>query len=96
MKKILLMTAALALVALPSAALAADAMATPGKALNMVLLPKFSGNAVFDQAHDGALEAAEGAAEPDRAAVPRAAGVRTPPARSTSSPTPPPRASTRS
>ncbi len=32
--------------------------ATPGKELNMVLLPKFLGNAVFDQAHEGALEAA--------------------------------------
>jgi len=32
--------------------------ATPGKDLNMVLLPKFLGNAVFDQAHEGALEAA--------------------------------------
>jgi len=33
--------------------------ATPGNALNMVFLPKFLGNAVFDQAHEGALEAAE-------------------------------------
>jgi len=32
--------------------------ATPGKELNMVFLPKFLGNAVFDQAHEGALEAA--------------------------------------
>jgi len=32
--------------------------ATPGNALSMVLLPKFLGNAVFDQAHEGALEAA--------------------------------------
>jgi rhamnose transport system substrate-binding protein len=32
--------------------------ATPGNALNMVFLPKFLGNAVFDQAHEGALEAA--------------------------------------
>jgi rhamnose transport system substrate-binding protein len=58
MKKMLLMTAALALVALPTAALA-QSQATPGKSLNMVLLPKFSGNAVFDQAHNGALEAAK-------------------------------------
>jgi rhamnose transport system substrate-binding protein len=35
------------------------AKATPGKELNMVLLPKFLGNAVFDEAHTGALEAAE-------------------------------------
>ncbi len=35
------------------------AKATPGKELNMVLLPKFLGNAVFDEAHAGALEAAE-------------------------------------
>ena len=33
--------------------------ATPGKALKMVLLPKALGNAVFDQAHDGAKEAAK-------------------------------------
>jgi len=32
--------------------------ATPGESLNMVFLPKFLGNAVFDQAHEGALEAA--------------------------------------
>jgi rhamnose transport system substrate-binding protein len=54
----LLMTAALAAIALPAAALA-QSQATPGKALNMVLLPKFSGNAVFDQAHVGAQEAAK-------------------------------------
>lgn len=58
MKKMLLMTAALAAIALPAAALA-QSQATPGKALNMVLLPKFSGNAVFDQAHVGAQEAAK-------------------------------------
>jgi rhamnose transport system substrate-binding protein len=58
MRKILLMTVAFALVALPTAVLA-QSKATPGKALNMVLLPKFSGNAVFDQAHNGALEAAK-------------------------------------
>ena len=59
MRKILLTTAALALLALPSDGFAADAVATanPGKALKMVLLPKFSGNAVFDLAHNGALEA---------------------------------------
>lgn len=33
--------------------------ATPGQELNMVLLPKFLGIAVFDQAHEGALEAHE-------------------------------------
>ena len=33
--------------------------ATPGKALKMVFEPKFLGNAVFDQAHEGALEAAK-------------------------------------
>jgi len=59
MRKILFTTAALALLALPSYAVAADAVATatPGKALKMVLLPKFTGNAVFDLAHNGALEA---------------------------------------
>ena len=57
MKKVLLTSAALALVAVSSAAFAADGKATPGKTLDMVLLPKFSGNAVFDQAHNGAIEA---------------------------------------
>jgi rhamnose transport system substrate-binding protein len=56
-KKMLLTTAALAFIALPGMALAAGGTATPGKALDMVLLPKFSGNAVFDQAHNGAIEA---------------------------------------
>jgi rhamnose transport system substrate-binding protein len=32
--------------------------ATPGESLDMVFLPKFLGNAVFDEAHAGALEAA--------------------------------------
>jgi rhamnose transport system substrate-binding protein len=31
--------------------------ATPGQTVDMVLLPKFVGNLVFDQAHDGAKEA---------------------------------------
>jgi rhamnose transport system substrate-binding protein len=57
MKKMLFATAALALFGLPSGAFAAEATATPGKALGMVLLPKFSGNAVFDLAHNGAREA---------------------------------------
>jgi rhamnose transport system substrate-binding protein len=39
--------------------------ATPGKALNMVFLPKNLGNAVFDEAHDGALEAAKELQNPD-------------------------------
>ena len=33
--------------------------ATPGKSLKFVFLPKFLGNAVFDQAHEGAQEAAK-------------------------------------
>ena len=37
---------------------AAQIKAVPGKALTMLMLPKFLGNAVFDQAHQGALEAA--------------------------------------
>jgi rhamnose transport system substrate-binding protein len=40
--------------------------ATPGKPLKMVLLPKFLGNAVFDQAHDGAEEAAKELQEPEQ------------------------------
>ena len=34
-------------------------MATPGKAVSMVLLPKFLGILPFDQAHKGAEEAAK-------------------------------------
>jgi rhamnose transport system substrate-binding protein len=56
MKKLMMTAAALALLALPSAAFA-QAKATPGKDLKMVLLPKFLGIAVFDQAHNGAVEA---------------------------------------
>ena len=62
----------------------------PGKALDMVLLPKFLGILPFDQAHQGAHEAAEGAAElrsrcSSSGRRPRTAS----PARSSSSPTPP-------
>jgi len=52
-----LIAAALVSMAVTAPAQAADGTATPGKPLKMVLLPKFSGNAVFDQAHMGALEA---------------------------------------
>jgi rhamnose transport system substrate-binding protein len=58
MKKFLTTTAALALVSVMAhAAYAADGKATPGKGIDMVLLPKFLGIAVFDQAHTGAAEA---------------------------------------
>jgi rhamnose transport system substrate-binding protein len=39
--------------------------AVPGQAMKMVLLPKFLGNAVFDQAHEGALEAAKELQNPE-------------------------------
>ena len=39
--------------------------ATPGKSLKMVFLPKALGNAVFDQAHDGASEAAKELQNPE-------------------------------
>src|SRR5262245_57469908 len=39
--------------------------ATPGKAVKMILLPKFLGIAVFDQAHDGAEEAAKELQNPE-------------------------------
>jgi rhamnose transport system substrate-binding protein len=42
----------------PQASQAAGAVAEPGKSLNMVLLPKFLGILPFDQAHQGAKEAA--------------------------------------
>ena len=54
MKKSLLATAALAALAFSGSAFA---QATPGQEVSMVLLPKFLGIAVFDQAHEGALEA---------------------------------------
>jgi rhamnose transport system substrate-binding protein len=61
MRKFLMSAAALALVAaLPQDAFAADAaVATPGKAVSMVLLPKFLGILPFDLAHQGAEEAAK-------------------------------------
>jgi rhamnose transport system substrate-binding protein len=58
MRKIFLAATALAILAMPVAASAQSAAtATPGKALKMVLLPKFLGILVFEQAHQGALEA---------------------------------------
>lgn len=61
MKKYLLATAAMAMaVSVNYGAVAADAaMAKPGEALDMVLLPKFLGILPFDQAHQGAEEAAK-------------------------------------
>jgi rhamnose transport system substrate-binding protein len=56
MTKSLLATAALMALALSGSAFA-QATATPGQKVSMVLLPKFLGIAVFDQAHKGALEA---------------------------------------
>jgi rhamnose transport system substrate-binding protein len=56
MKKLLLTTAALAMLALlPQGAFAGDIAS--GKDVKMVLLPKFLGIVPFDQAHQGALEA---------------------------------------
>lgn len=56
MKKLLLTTAALAMLALlPQVGFAGDI--APGKEVKMVLLPKFLGILPFDQAHQGALEA---------------------------------------
>jgi rhamnose transport system substrate-binding protein len=40
-------------------------MATPGKALKMILMPKFLGILVFDQAHQGAEEAAKELGNPE-------------------------------
>jgi rhamnose transport system substrate-binding protein len=60
MKRVLLASAAAAVLALlaPHAA-RAQAMAEPGKPVQMVLLPKFLGILPFDQAHKGAEEAAK-------------------------------------
>jgi rhamnose transport system substrate-binding protein len=59
MKKYLLASAAVAVLAAAPSAAMAQAMAEKGKAVSMVLLPKFLGIAVFDQAHNGAEEAAK-------------------------------------
>jgi rhamnose transport system substrate-binding protein len=66
MRNFLMSVAGLAIVAaLPQCALAEDAMATPGKAVSMVLLPKFLGIVPFDQAHKGAEEAAKELKNPE-------------------------------
>lgn len=57
MKKYLLATAAMAMAVSINHGANAQAMAAPGEALDMVLLPKFLGILPFDQAHQGALEA---------------------------------------
>lgn len=60
MKKLLIGASACALLSLAShAGMAQVATVTPGKAENMVLLPKFLGILPFDQAHKGAEEAAK-------------------------------------
>lgn len=51
--------AAFASAMMAGVAFADPVTAKPGAAINMVLLPKFSGNSVFDQAHQGAEEAAK-------------------------------------
>lgn len=60
MRKLMMSAAAFALLALASqGSWAQVAMATPGKDISMVLLPKFLGILPFDQAHKGAEEAAK-------------------------------------
>jgi len=60
MKRVLLATAAVAVLGIlaPHAA-TAQATIAPAKPVDMVLLPKFLGISVFDQAHQGAEEAAK-------------------------------------
>ena len=58
MRKILLAGAALAVLAFLPQGASAQVKPEPGKALNMVLLPKFLGIVPFDLAHRGAEEAA--------------------------------------
>jgi rhamnose transport system substrate-binding protein len=65
MRRYLLTTAALALLATLSAGASAQVAPTPGKAVKMVLLPKFLGILPFDQAHQGALEAEKELQNPD-------------------------------
>jgi rhamnose transport system substrate-binding protein len=59
MKKYLLAAAAVAMAMTVSHGAMAQSMAEPGQGLDMVLLPKFLGILPFDQAHQGALEAAK-------------------------------------
>jgi rhamnose transport system substrate-binding protein len=60
MRKLLLGASAIALMSIiPHAGVAQVATVAPGKAQSMVLLPKFLGILVFDQAHKGAEEAAK-------------------------------------
>jgi len=59
MRKILLATAAMALAMTVNQGASAQSKVEPGKAVDMVLLPKFLGILPFDQAHQGALEAAK-------------------------------------
>jgi rhamnose transport system substrate-binding protein len=49
----------------PAAPSAGVVKATPGQAEKMVFLPKNLGNAVFDEAHEGALEAAQELQNPE-------------------------------
>jgi rhamnose transport system substrate-binding protein len=56
-KHLLSTAAAVLLLGLTTAAFAGTIVAEPGKKANMVLLPKFLGILVFDQAHQGAEEA---------------------------------------
>ncbi len=59
MRQYLLATVALAVAAVMAPGAHAQAVATPGKSVKMVLLPKFLGILPFDQAHQGAEEAAK-------------------------------------
>ena len=65
MRKLLLGASAIALMSIiPHAGVAQVATVAPGKAQSMVLLPKFLGILVFDQAHKGAEEAAKELSNP--------------------------------
>ena len=66
MRKILLAGAALAMLACLPHGASAQVKPEPGKALNMVLLPKFLGILPFDLAHRGAEEAAAELKNPDK------------------------------
>jgi rhamnose transport system substrate-binding protein len=59
MKKYILAAAAVALASTVSYGAMAQSTATPGQSVDMVLLPKFLGILPFDQAHQGAQEAAK-------------------------------------
>ena len=91
-----LMTLSAVAAALGAGSAHAEVMAEKGKEANLVLMPKFIGILVFDQAHDGAREAHEELANPGTLEFIGPTRRTASPGRSRSSPPPPPRVRTAS